>query len=56
MSYTHKGKSTTEFVKKEELAALKVQLENYRTFKRLIEEWIDLAVKIAKQRKQESGR
>lgn len=56
LSYTHKGKSTTEFVKKEMLSEAKQQIENFREFKKLTEEWIDLSVKIAKLRKKESAK
>lgn len=56
LSYTHKGKSTTEFVKKENVDAAKQQVKNFREFKKLTEEWIDLSVKIAKLRKKESGK
>ncbi len=52
VSYTHKGKSTTEFVKKEMVAEVTQQIQNYRAFKTLTEEWIDLSVKIARQRKK----
>jgi len=56
LSYTHKGKSTTEFVKKENVDEAKQQIKNFREFKKLTEEWIDLSVKIAKLRKKESGK
>ena len=56
LSYTHKGKSTTEFVKTENVDSAKQQISNFREFKKLTEEWIDLSVKIAKLRKKESGK
>ena len=56
LSYSHKGKSTTEFVKKEAISEVRKQLENYRTFKMLNKEWIDLSVQIAKLRKKEASR
>ncbi len=56
ISYTHKGKSTTEFVKRENAPEARRQLKNYQRFKKLIEEWVDLSVKIAKMRKKLSGR
>lgn len=52
LSYTHKGKSTTEFVKKENTPEMRQQLSNYRKFKKLTEEWVDLSVEIAKLRKK----
>lgn len=54
LSYTHKGKSTTEFVKAENVDEIKQQVANFREFKKLTEEWIDLSVKIAKLRKKEA--
>ena len=52
VSYSHKGKSTTQFVKIDALAETKKQLKNYQTFKRLTEEWVELSVEIAKLRKK----
>ena len=56
VSYTHKGKSTTEFVKRGMVTETRTQLKNYRTFKNLTDEWVDLSVKIARLRKKEAGR
>ncbi len=56
ISYSHKGRSTTEFVKPAMVAAARRQLRSYRRFKKLTEEWIDLSVKIAKLRKKEAGK
>lgn len=55
LSYTHKGKSTTEFVKKDKVTEMKRQIRNYHTFKTLTEEWVDLSVKIGKLRKKTSA-
>ena len=52
LSYTHRGKSTTEFVKKAELVEVQNQVTNYRRFKELTEEWVDLSVNIGKLRKK----
>ena len=52
LSYTHKGRSTTEFVKKDEVDEVRRQLSSYRTFKELSEEWVGLSIKIAKERKK----
>jgi hypothetical protein len=56
ISYSHKGRSTTEFVKPAMVTAARRQLRSYRRFKKLTEEWIDLSVKIAKLRKKEAGK
>ena len=39
-------------MKKDKVAEVKRQIQNYRMFKKLIEEWIDLSVKIGKLRKK----
>jgi len=56
LSYSHQGRSTTEFVKREAVAEVRQQLDNHRTFKRLSKEWIDLSVRIARLRKKEASR
>lgn len=52
LSYTRKNKSTTEFIRKEMVADVRKELENYRTFKKLMEEWIDLSIEIRKLRRE----
>ena len=47
VSYTRKGKSSSKFVKKEDLPAVRKQLKNYARMKLLIERWIDLASELA---------
>ncbi len=47
LSYTRKGKSKTEFVRKDRLEEVQTQLETYNRFKSLTEEWIDLSIEIA---------
>jgi len=47
VSYTRKGKSSTKFVKKEDLATVRKQLKNYERMKLLIEKWIDLAMELS---------
>ncbi len=54
LSYTHAGKSTTEFVKKEMLAELREQLKTYARFRKLTEEWVRLSLRIAKSRKKQT--
>ena len=47
VSYTRKGKSSTKFVKKEDLAKVRKQLKNYERMKLLMEKWIDLAMELS---------
>ena len=51
ISYTYKGRSKSEFVKMEDLEAVKQQLKNYQQFKKLTAEWIDLSLELARLRK-----
>ena len=48
LSYVHKGKSSSQFIRKEFLAETKKQIVNYQRFKKLSEEWIELALTHAK--------
>lgn len=50
LSYTYKGKSTTQFVKKPMLPEVRQQLRNYAKFRKLTDEWVALSLKIAKLR------
>ena len=50
LSYVHQGKSTTQFIQKELVSSVTEQLKNYKTFKSLTAEWIELALAIAKEK------
>jgi len=52
LSYTWNGKGKTEFVRKERLAQVRVQIKNYKTMKQLIKKWVDLSLEIAELRKK----
>ena len=52
LSYSRKGKSTTRFVRKEELSAFKEQVKNYTRFRSLVEKWIDLALELSLLRRR----
>lgn len=47
LSSTRKGKSRSKFVRKEDTAAVRTQLKNYATFRKLTEQWIDLAEELS---------
>jgi hypothetical protein len=51
LSYTRHRKSSSEFVSKENLNSIRKQLNNYKTFMALKDEWIDLSIEISKLRK-----
>jgi hypothetical protein len=50
VSYSRKGKSSSKFVKKEDLPAVTKQLKNYERMKLLMDLWIDLATELSNLR------
>ena len=44
LSYTHKMKSRTEYIRSEFVNEIKQQVDTYKKFKKLMERWIDLAI------------
>ncbi|MGC9976502.1 MAG: DUF6788 family protein [Syntrophales bacterium] len=44
VSYTHKMKSKTEYVRPQHVDNLKRQIETYKRFKELVETWVDLSL------------
>lgn len=47
LSYVHRGKSTTRFIRRPCLPMVRAQLAAYKQFRRLTEEWVAVALKIA---------
>jgi hypothetical protein len=47
VSYTRKGKSSSKFVKKKDLPAVRKQLKNYERMKLLTQRWIELAMELS---------
>lgn len=50
VSFTRKGKSSSKFVRKEDLAVIRGELKNYDTMKTLVDHWIDLATELSNLR------
>jgi len=48
LSYTHRMKSRSEYVRPEWLARVRTQVKAFRRFKELTQEWVDLALEYAK--------
>ena len=44
LSYTHKMRSRTQYVRAEFVDETRQQIEVYKRFRKLIEKWIDLAI------------
>jgi len=50
VSFTRKGKSSSKFVRKEDLAPVRRELKNYEIMKALVDRWIDLATELSNLR------
>ena len=50
LSYVHQGKSTTQFIQNELVGTVRAQLANYKNFKALTTEWVDIALTLAKEK------
>lgn len=50
ISYTHQGRGRSEYVRAENLQALREETKTFRKFRKLIDQWIDLALKASRLR------
>ena len=50
LNYTHNMKTKTEYIRKSMLVPLREETSEYRKFKALIEQWIELSVEASKHR------
>lgn len=50
LSFTIRGKSSTRFIRQENLKTVKKHVENYQRFKELTKEWKELAAEQAKMK------
>jgi hypothetical protein len=48
VSFTRSGKSSTQFVRKEDLAVVRQQLRNYQRLQELIDRWITLGMELSR--------
>ena len=48
LSYTHKMKSKTDYVRQELVKQTKAQVKGFKKLEKLVDEWIDLAIEQAK--------
>ena len=46
LSFTWRGKSSSRFVRPESLPAMREKAANYKRFRELTQEWVDLAVEL----------
>ncbi|MGH8700239.1 MAG: DUF6788 family protein [Burkholderiales bacterium] len=48
LSYTHRRKSSSEFVRAQDLRAVQLQLDNHERLRALVDEWIGLGIQQAR--------
>jgi hypothetical protein len=48
ISYTHKMRSKTEYVRPEFVKDLRDQIASFKNFKRLVQQWTDLAIEYSR--------
>lgn len=53
ISFTWHGKSTSQFVREDDVEEVRQQLENYRRLRDLVDEWIGLALELSRLRLRE---
>src|SRR5437762_13699523 len=53
ISFTRHGKSSSQFVREEDLDEVKQQLENYSLLRQLVDEWITLSAQLSSLRLRE---
>jgi hypothetical protein len=47
LSFTRKGKSTSRFVRRDEVAVVRRQMKNYTKLRALVDEWIDASMELS---------
>ena len=50
VSFTRKGKSSSKFVRKENLNTVRRELKNYEVMKTLVDRWIEMATELSNLR------
>lgn len=47
ISYTHRMKSHTEYLRQENLRAVRAEVANFKRFRKLVDQWTDAALKLS---------
>jgi hypothetical protein len=50
VSFTWQGKSHSQFVRREDVPAVRAQLRNYRQLRRLVDTWISVGIELSRLR------
>ena len=54
LSYTWRGKSSSRFVRPEQVEEMREKVANYKRFRELVNEWVDLAVELEKLQREQA--
>src|SRR6266516_2988309 len=52
LNYVYRGKKTSKFIRREILRQVRTELANYKTFRRLTQQWIGLALQVAQAKEK----
>ena len=55
ISYTYKGQGRSEYVRAENLAQIRRETANFKRFRKLVEQWVDLSLKTSQLRVRNPG-
>ena len=55
LSFTRKGRSSSKFIKKQHLQAVRKQLKNYARLRTLLNRWIELGTQLSELRLEEGA-
>ena len=50
LSFTRRGKSTTRFVRRGHVTAIKEELRNHKRLRKMVDKWIELAIRLSEMR------
>lgn len=54
LSFTWRGNSGTRFVRPQQLEAMREKVANYKRFRELTEEWVDLAMELERAEREQA--
>ena len=52
LNYVYRGKKTSQFVRSQIVRQVRIELANYKTFRRLTDQWIGLALRLAQTKEK----
>jgi hypothetical protein len=52
VSYVFRGRFTSRFVREQDVKAVRAELANYKQLRKLIDAWVELALRLAKEKRK----